>query len=117
MFYDRFAELCNQKKVSRTKACIDCGISRTAWHKWEDGATPNGITLNKFAAYFGVSVGYLLCEETEKAPTVSGERNINMSEVDFAFYNGYKELSDDEQKTLQDMVMLMRQRRAEREGK
>lgn len=51
---------------------MDCGVSRTAWHKWEDGATPNGATLSKFAEYFGVSVSFLLGEKKEKAPTASG---------------------------------------------
>lgn len=78
MFYDRFIELCNLKKVSRTKACMDCGISRTAWHKWESGATPNGATINKFATYFGVTVGYLMGEKTKKEPvlTAKDERDI-----------------------------------------
>ena len=78
MFYDRLIELCDQTGVSRTKACTDCGISRTAWHKWESGATPNGATINKFASYFGVTVGYLLGEETKKAPalTAKDERDI-----------------------------------------
>ena len=60
MFYDEFVRLCNEKKISRTKACVDCGISRTAWHKWENGATPNGVTISKFADYFGVSTSQLL---------------------------------------------------------
>lgn len=72
MFYDKFVMLCKKQGVSRTKACIDCGVSRTAWHKWENGTVPNGTTINKFAKYFGVSVGYLLGEE--KAPTPEGER-------------------------------------------
>ena len=113
MFYDRFIELCDLKKVSRTKACIDCGVSRTAWHKWEDGATPNGTTINKFAAYFGVSVSYLLGEESKKAPTDAGERDI-LDEVDIAFYGDYKELDEDERETVRDMVRLMRQRKAKR---
>ena len=66
MFYDRFVELCNQKGVSRTKACVDCEISRTAWHKWENGVTPNGATINKFALYFDVPVGVLLEQEAKK---------------------------------------------------
>lgn len=66
MFYDRFIKLCDQKGVSRTKACVDCGISRTAWHKWENGATPNGATINKFAIYFDVPVGALLEEKAKK---------------------------------------------------
>ena len=77
MFYDQFAKLCSIRGVSRTKACIDCGVSRTAWHKWESGATPNGATINKFSAYFGVPVGQLL-GENEKTPTLTtkDERDV-----------------------------------------
>ena len=111
MFYDRFVQLCNLKGISRTKACLDCGVSRTAWHKWEDGSTPNGATINKFSAYFGVSVGFLLGEEAEKTPTVSGGRTVDLSEVDYAFYGGYKALDDHDQETIRDMVRIMRERR------
>lgn len=80
MFYDRFISLCDQKGVSRTKACVDCGISRTAWHKWEDGATPNGATINKFATYFDVTVGSLLEEEQKNSPSeielTEGEKKL-----------------------------------------
>lgn len=78
MFYDRFIELCEKKGVSRTKACTDCNVSRTAWRKWADGATPNGTTLNSFSSYFGVSVGYLLgeAEQKEKAPA-NAEAYVN----------------------------------------
>lgn len=80
MFYDRFIKLCDLKGVSRTKACLDCGISRTAWHKWEDGATPNGATINKFATYFDVTVGSMLDEEKEKSPDefvlTKGEKDL-----------------------------------------
>lgn len=47
----------------------------------------------------------------EKKPTVSGERTIDLSEVDFAFYGGYKELDEDDQETIRDMVRIMRERR------
>lgn len=65
-------------------------------------------------AGFGDGSGYggpMPREETEKAPTVSDER-IDMSDVDIAFYGNYKELSDDDQKTIRDMVRVMRERRA-----
>ena len=29
MFFDRFEDLCKQKGVSKQRACIDCGLSRT----------------------------------------------------------------------------------------
>ena len=74
MFYDNFVELCEKKGVSRTKACVDCNVSRTAWRKWEGGGTPNGTTLNAFAEYFGVTTDYLLTgEEKEKSPSKIGE--------------------------------------------
>lgn len=113
MFYDEFVKLCNMKNVSRTKACMDCGVSRTAWHKWESGATPNGTTINKFAAYFGVSVAQLLGEENNIAPTEIGERDI-LDDVDIAFYGDFKELNEDEKETVRDMVRLMRQRKEKR---
>ena len=60
----------------------------------------------------GVSIDFMLGKE--KAPTEAGER-IDMSEVDIAFYGDYKELSDDDQKTIRDMVRVMRERRAIRD--
>jgi len=84
VFYDHFVELCAKKSVSRTKACTDCGVSRTAWHKWEDGAIPNGSTLNMLADYFGVSVSFLL--ETETAPAETGKRSITNDELMFALW-------------------------------
>lgn len=73
MFYDKFLELCETASVSRTKACVDCGLSRTAWRKWSEGAIPNGSTINAFAEYFGVPVGYLLGTD-KKTPVTNDER-------------------------------------------
>lgn len=64
VFYDNYLSLCLEKNVSRTRACTDCGVSRTAWRKWEAGGIPNGATLNLLAEYFNVSVSDLLGEAT-----------------------------------------------------
>lgn len=87
MFYDRFIELCEKKAVSRTKACTDCNVSRTAWRKWADGATPNGTTLNSFSSYFGVSVGYLLgeAEQKEKTPASAGAEDTKITDENLKF--------------------------------
>ena len=81
MFYDSFISLCEKKGVSRTKACIDCGLSRTAWNKWQGGAVPNGETINRLADYFGVTTDRLLGTETEKDLAKPGE----VSEADLKF--------------------------------
>ncbi len=71
LFYDIFAQQCLQKGVSRNKACIDCGISRTSVAKWKKGATPNGATLSKLAAYFGVTADALLGGGSSAKPAIT----------------------------------------------
>ena len=88
MLFDRFADLCKQSGVTPNKALVDCEISRTSVAKWKKGAIPNGKTLSKIADYFSVSVGYLLGEETDKAPDESGKRSISDEDIKAAFFNG-----------------------------
>ena len=87
MFFDRFEDLCKQKGVSKQRACIDCGLSRTAWNKWKAGAIPNGDAVQSLADYFGVTTDYLLTgEETKKAPTQEGERKVSDDDIKFALW-------------------------------
>lgn len=83
MFYDLFCDLCKKKGVSPTRATIEIGLSRTIGTKWKNtGATPQGDTLQKIAAYFGVTTDYLLGnEQTEKPATESSGLNINIQEM------------------------------------
>lgn len=78
MFYDKFVSLCKEKGVAPTRAALDIGLSKSSPIKWRTtGATPNGETLNKIAEYFSVSVSVLFGEETKKAPTPKGEREMD----------------------------------------
>ena len=95
MFFDRFEDLCKQKGVSKQRACIDCGLSRTAWNKWKAGAIPNGDAVQSLADYFGVTTDYLLTgEKTKKAPTQEGERKVSDDDIKFALW-GTREIDDD----------------------
>ena len=95
MFFDRFEDLCKQKGGSKQRACIDCGLSRTAWNKWKAGAIPNGDAVQSLADYFGVTTDYLLTgEETKKAPTQEGERKVSDDDIKFALW-GTREIDDD----------------------
>ena len=109
MFFDRFEALCKQKNVSKQKACLDCGLSRTAWNKWRAGATPNGDALQALADYFGVTTDYLLTgEETKKAPTPEGGREITFDDFTYAFYEESKDLPEEKKKMLLDMARFMK---------
>lgn len=69
MFYDRFKSLCEANRVSCKKAVMDIGLSNSIATKWKKtGATPNGDTLLKIAAFFKISVEELLGEENKPAP-------------------------------------------------
>ena len=107
MFFARFETLCKQKGVSKQKACLDCGLSRTAWNKWKAGAVPNGEALQTLADYFGVTTDYLLTgEETKKAPT-DGEREVTEHEIKAAFFRG-ADMTDEEIDESWDDVMKLR---------
>ena len=120
MFYDEFVKRCNEKGVSRTKACIDCGVSRTAWHKWEHGAIPNGTTLNKIASYFGITVGQLLGDEEQKeTPALSEEDELKLQVA--AYWGGGEDLPREELDELWDDArsyfrFKMREKRKGSEG-
>ena len=110
--YENIIALCNKRGIKGGKMCTDIGMSKGILTDLKMGRQ-TGISASnaqKIASYFGVSVGYLLGEETEKTPTVSGERDI-LDDVDFAFYGEYKELTEDDKETVRDMVRLMRERR------
>ncbi len=82
MFYDKFRQLCESKGVSCNRAALEIGLSNATVPKWKrTGATPSGDTLNRVAAYFGVSVDYLLNKEIKKSPsegelTEGNDKNI-----------------------------------------
>lgn len=115
MFFDRFKQLCDEAGISIYKAAQEIGHNRSSATKWKNGTIPNGDTLSLLAKRFGVSVGYLLGEETKTAPTAGSKGDI-LDEVDVAFYGDYKELSEDDKATLRDMARIMRERRSRKQG-
>lgn len=104
--YGRINELCEQQNIRPGRLCDELGLSRGLMTDLKMGRkkSVSAQTAQKIAAYFGVSVGYLLGE---------AEPDI-LEQVDVAFYGEYKELNEDEKETVRDMVRLMRQRRMQK---
>lgn len=66
MFYERFEELCRQKGVSPSGACLAIGMSKGTSSFWKrSGATPKREALVKIAEYFDVPLAYLLDDDTQ----------------------------------------------------
>ena len=95
MFFDIFKNLCDAKGVSCKRAASEMGFSNSITTKWKKtGATPQGDTLQRIADYFGVTTDYLLGQETEKAPTQDGEREVSDEDIKFALFGGDGEITD-----------------------
>ena len=61
MFYNRFCELCAEHHVAPTTFTENVlGMSKGNVSKWKEGKPPKSDTIQKIAAYFGVSTDYLL---------------------------------------------------------
>ena len=104
--YQNIEQLCQQRGIRPGYLCDALGLSRGLMTDLKMGRKKSisAQTAQKIAAFFGVSVGYLLGEEAESADV--------LDQVDVAFYGEFKELNEDEKETVRDMVRLMRQRRA-----
>lgn len=104
--YEVIEKLCAQKGIRPGHLCNELGLSRGLMTDLKMGRkkSVSAQTAQKIAAYFGVSVGYLLGEQAENADV--------LDQVDVAFYGDFKELDEDDKEAVRDMVRLMRQRRA-----
>lgn len=115
--YENIVALCESRGIKGGKMCTDIGISKGLLTDLKMGRRTgvSAVTAQKIATYFDVSVGYLLGEETEKAPTSNGERQPDiLDEIDIAFYGDYRELSEDDKETLRAMARVMKERMVKR---
>lgn len=74
--YERITTLCEEKGVSRSRMCLDVGLSKSTMSDMKNGRTKSvsTATAQKIASYFGVSVDYLLGKEDKKEkPTVQDD--------------------------------------------
>lgn len=103
--YEVIENLCQQKGIRPGQMCNELGLSRGLITDLKMGRkkSVSAQTAQKIAAYFGVSVAYLLGETQEVGDI--------LDQVDVAFYGDYKELNEEEKETVRDMVRLMRERR------
>ena len=113
--YDTIQSLCDNQGIRPGRLCDELGLSRGLMTDLKMGRkkSVSAETAQKIAAYFGVSVGYLLGHEGSDPVHISpaGKQDI-LDDVDVAFYGDFKELDEEQKEAVRDMVRLMRQRRA-----
>lgn len=60
---DRVLRLCAENGVRIGTLEKNAGMSNGTISKWKENTVPNGATLAKISAYFGVTVDYLISDE------------------------------------------------------
>lgn len=81
--YNRIEDLCKTHGINITEMCRRAGVSRGNLTDLKSGRQ-SGLSaknMDKVASYFGVTIGYLLGTEKEKAPATEGERDTEMEEI------------------------------------
>lgn len=92
-------------------------VSPNVITNWKNGSSRSYRKyVHQIAKYFDVSEDYLLGKEKEPATDSDGfrlEDDIDLTDVDIAFLGGFKELTEENQATIRDMVRIMRERQKE----
>lgn len=71
IFYENYVRLCASRGESPTAVSKNIGLSNAAPSGWKSGKKPSQVTLEKLAAYFGVTKDELTGEEQKEKPTLS----------------------------------------------
>lgn len=110
--YENITALCSEKGIKPGKMCADIGISRGLITDLKMGRKSDitSATAQKIASYFGVSVGFLLGEEAEKAPTETGERQVTDKDIQFALFGGSDEITEKMYEEVKNFAAYVKQR-------
>jgi transcriptional regulator with XRE-family HTH domain len=110
--YENIIALCNQKGIKGGKMCTDLGISKGLLTDLKMGRRTglSAASAQKIASYFGVTVGYLLGEETEKAPVESDKRSVSDDDIKFALFGGSGEITDAMYQEVKEFAALIKLR-------
>lgn len=113
MFYDIFIELCARKGVKPSRAAEDCGINRSNVASWKKhGYAPRSEALNLIAAYFGVSIDYLLGNKKETSS--NDQEEVTFDDFTYAMAGEAAGLTEEDKQTLLDMARFLKQKQQQK---
>lgn len=113
---ERVKSICKEKKIPISKLERDLGYSNGYIGQLRKGVFPTDRLVD-IANYLNVSTDYLLTgEETKKAPTQEGEREITFDDFTYAMQNESKELTDGDKQILLSLAKQLNDARKKRNG-
>ena len=107
--YDTILTLCESRGIKGGKMCTDLGISKGLLTDLKMGRRTgvSAVTAQKIAAYFDVSVGYLLGEEEMGIKKEQPTEFDGLSDKKKAFIDKVMQMSDDELDRLDQILALV----------
>ena len=107
--YDTILSLCESRGIKGAKMCNDIGISKGLLTDLKMGRRTgvSAVTAQKIAAYFDVSVGYLLGEEEMSAKKEQPTEYDGLSKKQKAFIDKVMLMSDEELDRLDKILSLV----------
>lgn len=111
--YERISDLCKSNGVSRSKMCLDLGLSKSTMSDMKSGRT-KGVsmpTAQKIAGYFGITVDELYGREpliNEENPTAQMDSEVD--EVTIELMDIIQNGSDEDRQDLLDMYKMLKRR-------
>lgn len=94
MFYENVIKLCELKGISLTSLLHDeLHMSTGNITRWKNGTVPNGETISKLAAYFGVTTDYLLGNKQKNKPTSNNADELRLNEKEKELLLAFRNLN------------------------
>lgn len=113
---ERVKAICKERKIPISKLESSLNFSNGYIGQLRKGVFP-ADRLAKIASYLDVTTDYLLTgEETKKAPTQEGEREITFDDFTFAIQNESKDLTEADKQILLSMAKQLNDARKKRNG-
>ena len=114
--YENILSLCENRGIKGGKLCADIGISKGLLTDLKMGRRSgiSAVTAQKIAAYFGVSVGFLLGEDGESVPE-NEKRPVSDEEIKFALFGGSGDISDEMYDEVKKFAAYVKQREEKKE--
>lgn len=108
---ERVKSICKEKKIPISKLERDLGYSNGYIGQLRKGVFPTDRLLD-IANYLNVSTDYLLTgEETKKAPTQDGERQISDDDIMFALWGDSDDVDKDDLDDVKRYAAFVRERK------
>lgn len=109
IFYEKFTELCKQRKTFPCVVAKELGIPPASVTDWKKGRIPREKTIEKIAKYFSVTIDYLWGRENAPA---ADDKDAKAAE----FYALLEELTPEQREIIFSNIELMRKQNKQREG-